>query len=106
LNIQRGRDHGLPGYNAIRQACGLRTVCDWEDMPKQIFLNDEGVTGWRKLKEIYEPLFIEPGGLDQDPLHLFCYCCSSHSVEPFLLLFLLLSLLLFLMPLLPLPFLR
>lgn len=32
LNIQRGRDLGLPGYNAVREAYGLPRVERWEDI--------------------------------------------------------------------------
>lgn len=36
LNIQRGRDHGLPGYPYWRKHCRLPTVDTWEDLSKAI----------------------------------------------------------------------
>lgn len=32
INIQRGRDHGLPSYTAWREPCGLSPINDWNDM--------------------------------------------------------------------------
>ena len=52
INIQRGREHGLPPYNEFRTACGLRSLTSWSNRPKE--LEDDY---WQQLRAVYESVY-------------------------------------------------
>jgi hypothetical protein len=48
LNIQRGRDHGLPAYTAWRERCGLLRPGNFSDMSN--FIDEKSL---EKMTELY-----------------------------------------------------
>lgn len=65
MNIQRGRDHGLPSYNQVRKDFGLDSVTTFADIS-----SDRTVR--QRLRDAYdavEDIDIWVGGLAEDPIH-------------------------------------
>jgi len=66
LNIQRGRDHGVPGYNDVRAALGLQRIPSMEYKPVEI---DQ--EGWDAFKQVYkspDDIDLYPAGLAEKAL--------------------------------------
>lgn len=64
LNLHRGRDHGIPGYNMVRKAYGLPEAKSWSDVTC-----DEKIQ--RRMRECYvEPYDMDPyiGCLGEDKM--------------------------------------
>ncbi|XP_043950846.1 peroxidasin isoform X1 [Drosophila biarmipes] len=49
INIQRGRDHGMPGYNVYRKLCNLTVAQDFEDLAGEI----SNAEIRQKMKDLY-----------------------------------------------------
>jgi peroxidase len=63
LNIQRGRDHGLPGYNQAREALGLPTAQDYSQVSSD--------------PDVQERLAAAYGDLGPDSIDLWVGCMAE-----------------------------
>ena len=52
INIQRGRDHGVPGYTVFRDLCQLQPVRSWEDMAQ--FVHSDVVAIFKRAYKFVE----------------------------------------------------
>lgn len=66
LNVQRGRDHGLPGYNQYRRLCGLQPMTSFADVGRLMQPGSQDPLS-RVYKHVDDiDLFI--GGAHEEPL--------------------------------------
>lgn len=66
INIQRGRDHGIPSYVSYRVPCGLKPINDWSDMEK--VTSAEAVRKFRELYDKVDDVDLFPAGLAEKPV--------------------------------------
>jgi len=78
INIQRGRDHGIPSYLKWREACGLlkrplsrkgnQTVASWEDFSEATEIPKEKVEWFSSVYEDPWDVDLFPGGMVEYPV--------------------------------------
>lgn len=66
INVQRGRDHGLPPFTAWRTPCGLSQIKNWSDLEK-VFAADS-VQRFKSLYLHVDDIDLFSGGLAEKPV--------------------------------------
>ncbi|XP_042897805.1 peroxidasin [Parasteatoda tepidariorum] len=67
LNVQRGRDHGLPSYNKWRKYCNLTVASTFDDLRNEI----TDISLLRKLQQLYghpDNIDLWVGGISEDSI--------------------------------------
>lgn len=66
LNIQRGRDHGLPSYPVFRKHCGFPTIKTWKQMEAAI--DSDSLESIRNIYDSPDDVDVYTGALSEPPL--------------------------------------
>ena len=65
LNVQRGRDHGLPGYNNYREICDVGRAKNFDDLKD--FISGEDVEKLKNLYDHVDDIDLFAGGFLESP---------------------------------------
>ncbi|XP_065211575.1 peroxidase-like [Planococcus citri] len=65
LNLQRGRDHGLPPYNDWREVCGLDRAKSWNDL--EDMMDVETIERLASLYDSVDEVDLYVGGVSEKP---------------------------------------
>ena len=66
LNMQRGRDHGVPSYNAYRGFCGLRRARQWNDLAGSF--TNETLQKYSRTYATPDDIDLWSGGISERPM--------------------------------------
>lgn len=66
INVQRGRDHGIPPYALWREPCGLTPVKNWQDL--EAIMSVDTVHRFRSIYQHVDDIDLFSGGLAERPV--------------------------------------
>jgi len=64
--VQRGRDHGLPGYNHYRKICGLPALTSFRDLDQ--YMPEGSAATFSKIYRHVDDIDLFIGGVHETPL--------------------------------------
>ena len=81
INIQRGRERGVPGYTKYRnlQLCGLSNVKSFDDLKNVADFDQDDVENLRKVYDNVHDIDLFVGG-KQSPSACLCVCVGMVCV--------------------------
>lgn len=68
INVQRGRDHGIPAYVSWRGPCGLSKIKSWDDL--HVIMGPKSVQRLRLAYSNVDDIDLFVGGLAERPVSL------------------------------------
>ncbi|ELT97224.1 hypothetical protein CAPTEDRAFT_134931 [Capitella teleta] len=67
INMQRGRDHGLPGYNSYREWCGFGRAHSFDDLAVHV-TDPRALKGLKTVYKHVDDIDLFAGGVSESPV--------------------------------------